>query len=334
MVSERSAVKRYGIVLEGVNIPVAELLERARMVEKAGVDSVWLVQLPTIRDTASVLAAMAVSTERVQLAAGVLPYYSRPPVMMAQTAATIDELSGGRFTLAVGTGHRMTAEWSLGRAPGPAVREMREYLGAVRGLLNDGEVNVDGEWFRAHGVYSSPRRVGQPIYLGTFGPKMCRLAGEHADGLLLWMCTPEYIREVALPNLRAGLLQAGRDPDDFPVAVMVPGMVSDDVDADREGVRDYLSAYTRMPNYRRMHEVSGFADQVSGRRIGDRLLDAVSVVGDEEQVRAGVARYHEAGVTEVVITPMANAHKDSALLLRTAEALAGRPDDGFGPERR
>lgn len=323
MVIESGATGRCGIVLEGQDIPVSELLGRARMVEKAGVDSVWLVQLPTIRDSASVLAAMAVSTERVQLAAGVLPYYSRPPVVMAQTAATIDELSGGRFTLAVGTGHGMIAEWSLGRKPGPAVAEMREYLGAVRGLLADGEVNAEGRWYRAHAVYSSPRRAEQPLYLGAFGPKMCRLAGELADGVALWMCTPEYVRDVALPQVRAGLLRAGRDPEGFPVTVMIPGMVSDDLAADREVLRKYLSTYARVPNYRRMYEASGFADEVSSRQIGDRLLDGVGVVGDEEQVRAGVARYHAAGATEVVLTPMASAHYDTALLQRTAEALAG-----------
>ncbi|MDJ1136011.1 LLM class flavin-dependent oxidoreductase [Streptomyces iconiensis] len=323
MTGDHGAARTSGIVLEGQDIPVSELIRRARMVEKAGVDSVWLVQLPTIRDSASVLAALAVSTETVQLAAGVLPYYSRPPVVMAQTAATVDELSGGRFRLALGTGHRMIAEWSLGRKPGPPVAEMREYLGAVRDLLHDGEVNAAGDWYRAHALYSSPRRETQPVYLGAFGPKMLRLAGELADGIALWMCTPQYVHDVALPELRAGLRQAGRDPEGFPVTVMVPGMVSDDLETDREVLRKYLSTYARVPNYRRMYEASGFADEVHSSRIGDRLLDGVGVVGDEEQVRAGVARYHDAGADEVVLTPMASAHYDPVLLQRTAEALAG-----------
>ncbi|WP_228989077.1 LLM class flavin-dependent oxidoreductase [Streptomyces sp. DH8] len=311
-----------GIVLEGQDISVSDLVDRARMAEKAGVDSVWMVQLPTLRDSASVLAALAVSTETVQLAAGVLPYYSRPPVVMAQTAATVDELSGGRFRLAVGTGHRMIAEWSLGRQPGPPADEMREYLGAVRGLLHDGEVNTEGGYFRAHSVYSSPRRGDQPVYLGAFGPRMCRLAGELADGIVLWMCTPQYVRDVALPQVRAGLRQAGRDPEGFPVTVMIPGMVSDDLAADREILRTYLSTYARVPNYRRMYEASGFADEVHSGRIGDGLLDGVGVVGDEDAVGAGIARYHAAGATEVVLTPMAGAHYDAALLRRTAEAVA------------
>lgn len=311
-----------GIVLEGQGLSVSELIERARMLEKTGVDNAWMAQLPTLRDSASVLAALAVATDRIGLGVGVLPYYTRPPAVMAQTAATIDELSEGRFTLALGTGHKMIAEWSLGRKPGPAVAEMREYLGSVRELLHQGEVNLDGQWHRAHGVYSSPLRSEQPVHLGAFGPKMCTLGGEIADGVVLWMCTPEYLRDVAVPAVRAGLLRSGRDPEGFPITVMVPGMVSGDLQNDREVLRTYLSTYARVPNYRRMYEASGFAEEVGSRHIGDRLLDNVGVVGDEEQVRAGIARYFEAGATQVVLTPMASAHFDPELLRRTAEALA------------
>ncbi|WP_409462537.1 LLM class flavin-dependent oxidoreductase [Amycolatopsis sp. GA6-003] len=306
-----------------MDISVTELLDRARTVEQAGVDSAWLVQLPTLRDSASVLAALAVSTRTLRLGAAVLPYYSRPPAMMGQTAATIDELSGGRFTLAVGTGHPMIAEWSLGRSPGNTLALMREYLTAVRGLLREGEIALEGNRYRVHAVYSSPRRPDQPVYLGAFGPKMCFLAGELADGLVLWMCTPGYVADVALPKVQAGLREGGRDTADFGITVVIPGGVSADLDFDRQVLRRYLSTYARVPNYRRMYEASGLASEIASGQVGDALLDGVGVVGDENQVRAGIQRYHDAGATEVVLAPMAGAHYDRALLQRTAEALAG-----------
>jgi len=309
-----------GIVADGQDLPVREVTRRAQLAEKAGVDSVWLIQLPGIRDSAGILAAMAVLTERVTLGAGILPFYTRPPVVMAQTAATIDDLSDGRFVLGVGIGHRLTAEWTLGTSLDQPVAAIREYLTIVTDLLRTGESHLDGRYFRAHATYTEPRRAGLPTYLGVLGPKMCELAGELADGLLLWMCPSDYVRDVAIPHLRIGLSRAGRDPADFPVTVLVPGSVSDNRDKDRERLRRYLYTYARVPNYRRMYEAAGFAGSLRTGTISDDLLDSVGVMGSHDDVCATIRRFHEAGATEVVMTPMAEAHYDDGLWLRTAEA--------------
>lgn len=312
-----------GIVIEGQGLAARDLLNRAELAEKVGVDSVWLVQLPSIRDSAGVLSAMAVRTERVTLGTGILPFYTRPPVMMAQTAATIDELSDGRFVLGVGIGHKLTAEWTLGMSLTRPVDAMREYFTVVTSLLRDGEAHLDGAYYRAHAMYASPRRSTLPAYLGVLGPRMCELAGEVADGLMLWMCPASYVRDVAMPALHRGLRKAGRDAADFPVVVLVPGSVSRDRAADREQLRYYLSTYARVPNYRRMYEASGYGAALRGGEIGDELLDHVGVVGTQDDVRATVAAYHEAGATDVVITPMAEAHYDDGLWQATAEAVVG-----------
>ncbi|GGT03512.1 LLM class F420-dependent oxidoreductase [Planobispora rosea] len=313
-----------GVVIHGQDLPVAEMIERARLAEKIGVDAVWLVQLPSLRDSAAVLAALACVTERVALGAGVLPFYTRPPVTMAQTALTVDELSGGRFTLGVGSGHRVTGEWMLGVPTGPPVGSMREYLSVVTSLIRDGEVHETGAWYRAHAVYAAPRRAGLPVYLGAFGPRLAELAGEAADGLMLWMCTAAYIHEVVMPALERGLRRSGRSPDGFPVVAMVPGAVSEDLAGDRELLRRYLAAYARVPTYRRMYELSGFGDELARGAVSDGMLDGIAVLGDEAAVRDMAARYARAGATQVVVTPMASAHNDRALFTRTVEALVGR----------
>lgn len=315
---------RTGIAIEGSGLSAAELVDRAKLAEEVGLDSVWLIQLPNMRDSASVLAAMAAVTDRIGLGAGILPLYTRPPVVMAQTAATIDELSNGRFTLGVGMGHRLTAEWSLGVPLGPALPAMREYLSIVTSLLHTGEVHVDGKYYKGHSRYASPRRPVVPTCLGALGPKMAELAGEVADGLLLWMCTVDYVRDVAIPHLRKGLERVGRSLDGFPVVVFSPAAVSEDLAEDTEALRQYLSTYARVPNYRAMYEASGYGHALQGGRIGDDLLSAVGMVGTAEQVAGRVAEFRAAGATEVVITPMASAHGDRALWRRTAEAaLAG-----------
>ncbi|MEV0728024.1 LLM class flavin-dependent oxidoreductase [Polymorphospora sp. NPDC050346] len=311
---------RTGIAIEGSDLPVRELIDRARLAEQVGLDAAWLIQLPNMRDSFSVLAAMAAVTERIQLGAGIMPLYTRPPVVMAQTAATIDEVSDGRFTLGVGLGHRLTAEWSLGVPLGPSLPAMREYLSVVTALLRTGEVHVDGKWYKGHSRYASPRRDGLATCLGALGPKMSELAGEVADGLLLWMCTVDYVRDVAIPHLRKGLERSGRDLDGFPVVVFAPGAVSVDRAGDVESLRHYLSTYARVPNYRAMYEASGFAHALAGGEIGDDLLSAVGVIGSDDDVTARVAEYAAAGATEVVITPMASAHQDRDLWRRTGEA--------------
>src|SRR5215471_14333712 len=135
-----------------------ESVNRARLVEKHGYESLWTTQLPTARDASLVLAAYAYATERVKLGTGVLPIYTRHPTAMAQMAATLDELSGGRFLLGIGVSHRVTVESMWGLRLESPVDAMREYLTIVRTSLRDGACSFEGKYFSAHWTYLGPRR--------------------------------------------------------------------------------------------------------------------------------------------------------------------------------
>ena len=128
----------------------------------------------------------------------------RPPVAMAQTAITLDEISGHRLVLGLGCGHRIFGEWMLGATYSASIAPVREYLGIVTGLIREGEVSVTGSWFSGRVIYGAPRRAGLPVYMGSVGPRMLELAAEMADGVILWMCTPGYVRDFVMPRLRAG----------------------------------------------------------------------------------------------------------------------------------
>src|SRR6202165_1127849 len=169
-----------------------ESVARVKTAERLGYESVWSVQLPPARDASLVLAAYAAATERVKLGTGVLPIYTRHPTAMVQMAATLDEISGGRLILGIGVSHKVTVEsmWGLKlESPAPA---MREYLDIVRTSLRDGGCSVDGKHFSAHWAYSGPRRAEMPVFISALGPRMLDLAGEKADGIVLWMCPPAY----------------------------------------------------------------------------------------------------------------------------------------------
>ena len=111
-----------------------QAIERVRLAESLGYDSTYVTHIAG-RDSLTVLAAYAAATERIRLGTGVLPIYSRTPAATAQTAATIDELSGGRMVLGVGVSHRLTVEAWYGQSIDRPVAEMREYVGAMRAMF-------------------------------------------------------------------------------------------------------------------------------------------------------------------------------------------------------
>ena len=140
---------------------------------------------------------------------------------------------------------------------------------------------------------------------------MLRLAGEVADGVMLWLCNPDYVRDVVMPEVRAGRERAGKSMDGFDVVAAVPAAVTDDRAAAYETMRDDLVTYWSLPFYRAMIERSGFEDDIAAfdagiqasdveaakRGISDRFLDSLTAIGSPEDVRAGVDRYREAGAT-------------------------------------
>src|SRR6202521_774182 len=123
-----------------------ESVKRAQEAERLGFESVWLTQLPDARDASLVLAAYAAATQWVRLGTGVLPIYTRHPTAMVQMAATLDELSGGRFILGIGISHKVTVESMWGMKLESPVDAMREYLTIVRTSLREGGCAFDGRF--------------------------------------------------------------------------------------------------------------------------------------------------------------------------------------------
>src|SRR5689334_11302572 len=147
-----------------------ESVARVKEAERLGYESVWVTQLPDAREAALVLAAYAAATQWVRLGTGVLPIYTRHPTAMVQMAATLDELSAGRFILGLGVSHRVTVEAMWGLKLERPVEAMREYISIVRAGLGDGSANVDGRQFSAHWAYSGPRRSELPIMISALSP--------------------------------------------------------------------------------------------------------------------------------------------------------------------
>jgi F420-dependent oxidoreductase-like protein len=282
-----------------------QAIGRARLAEDCGYDSVWLSQLPNERDSALVLAAYAAATERVGLGSYVFPIYTRHPTAMAQMAATLDELAGGRFRLGIGVSHKVTVEslWGL-RLERPAAA-MREYVAIVRALLAEGSVSFDGEHFTARGGYTAPHRADLPILVAALGPRMLELAGEVADGVALWMCSPRYIQDQVVPRVRAGRERAGRSLEGFDIIAALDVSLTDNVEGAREVFRGRFERYASLPYYRSMLEASGFAEELGRGEITDAMLHELAGLGDDRAVRDAVRRYRDAGCTLPLVGPFA-----------------------------
>lgn len=305
-----------GAVIDGYGSAGQPMLELAGEVEKIGMDALWLPQMPNQLDVSALQLGMAMTTRSLTVGTAILPMYTRPPVVMAQAAMTADELSGGRTVLGLGLGHRGVGDWMVGGKAAPAVAATREYLTIVTSLLREGEVSFDGRWHSGHASYAAPRRDGLPVYLGAFGPRMLEVAGELADGAILWMCTPEYVAQHALPALRRGWARRGGRPATFRVVAMMHASATDEPDADRRLFGGLLRSYVRVATYRALFEASGFADAVAAGRPDDALIRALGAFGEEE-ISARMARYRRSGVDEIAIAPAGTAREDPDRCLDT-----------------
>jgi probable F420-dependent oxidoreductase len=302
-------------------------LARVRHAEELGYESVYVTHIAA-RDSLTLLTRYATVTERIRLGTGVLPIFSRTPASTAQTAATIDEISGGRMVLGLGVSHRVTVEnWFDAEITKP-VQQMREYVGIVRAILRGETPPEGGEFFRSRFTFLGyPPRPDLPIYVAALSPNMLRLAGEIADGVMLWLCNPDYIRETVIPSVAEGREAAGKELAGFDVVAAVPTAVADDADAARDAFRRDLIPYASLPFYRRMLERSGFGDDLAafdeGMAAGDtqramaglsnELLGSLAGIGTAADVRAKVAEYQAAGATSPCIGGIPGQGFDEAL---------------------
>jgi F420-dependent oxidoreductase-like protein len=333
----------------GMGIGPEEQLEVVQEAERLGYDSVWSAEAYG-SDAATVLAWLAAGTTTIKLGSAIFQIPGRSPAMTAMTAATIDQLSGGRMRLGIGSSGPQVAEGWHGQRFAKQLQRTREYVEVVRMALARERVDFRGETLtlplpdgpgKALKLMISPVQERIPIYLAAIGPKNTALAGEIADGWLPTFFAPEHVGE-SRKLLQEGADRAGRTLDDFDIAPNVTAYVSDDRELARNLMRPVLALYiggmgSRKQNfYNNLVQRYGFEDAAreiqdlylegkkaeAGDAIPDALIDMVSLCGPRDFVRERIAAFRDAGVGTLAVTPMAFSVGDRIEQLRAVAELA------------
>ena len=333
----------------GLGISEQDQLKMVRDAESAGYDSAWAAEAYG-SDTATVLAWLAGQTEKIKLGAGIFQMPARSPAMTAMTAATIDQLSGGRMLLGIGSSGPQVAEGWHGQPFAKQIQRTREYVGILRMALARKRLEYDGEIYKlpipdgpgkALKLMIGPVQDHIPIYLAAIGPNNTKLCGEIADGWLPFLFSPEHVED-GRRLLQEGADRVGRTIDEsFDIAPNVNLCIDEDVDKARDMVRPILALYvggmgSRDKNfYNQAVQRYGFEEAaksvqdlyLDGKRteamaaLPAELIDTIALVGPKDRVRDRLAAYKEAGVGTMVITPLTEPENRSRMLTDLAELV-------------
>lgn len=298
---------------------LAEATDRVALAERLGYESAFTSHIAQ-RDGLMILAAYAAGTERIKLGTAVVPAFPRHPIAMAAEAATLDELSGGRLILGMGTSHAATMQGWFGFEFAKPLTQLKEYTSIVRTLLREGKVEHTGEFYTANFAFAGyGARADLPIYVSGLSPNTLKWAGATADGVILWCCLPSYIEQTVAPIVRAAEREAGRSEGSCRIVAAVPTAATDDEDAVRTALRRDLLVYWTLPFYRRVIGAAGFEDDIAAfdeslqagdakgamARISDEFLDQIAAFGDSGRIGKKITEYRSAGADVPMIGPVA-----------------------------
>jgi 5,10-methylenetetrahydromethanopterin reductase len=276
----------------------------AREAEDAGFSAVMIPE----GGNDSLMACMVVAqaTSKIQLGTSIAIIYNRQPTLCASAAVMVQEVSAGRLVLGLGVGHRPVLE-AMGIEPAANSRaRLREYTLALKQIFTG---------------QSKGARVPQPsrpipVHLGALTMETARLAGEIADGVQLFMCTPQRLKKLA-ETVRAAAASQGRNPVDVAITFGMPAFIDDNLQQAYARARRYLKLYTMLPFHRRQIIRNGFereaeAARAAGERgdkaaqeaaLTEQLLDTLALVGPVSRCVERIEVYREAGAQMLNIVP-------------------------------
>ena len=274
---------------------VADVIAAAQDVVDAGVRRVWLPQVFS-NEALTVIAVAGREIPDVEFGTAVIPTYPRHPLVLALQALTTSAAlgPGSRLHLGIGLSHQLVIEGMFGMAFEKPATHMREYLSALRPVLDGQPVDVQGETLRAATLMGPITVDGAgpvPVLVAALGPALLRVAGELADGTLTWMAAPRVVADRIAPSITAAAEAAGRPRPR--IGIGLPVAVTNDVDAILQRAASTYAIYGTLPSYRKLLDEAGL-DGPAG----------VVIAGDEDEVADRIRALADVGATELLASPI------------------------------
>ena len=264
---------------------IDDLKKQVQVANNLGYSTFWTPQIFNL-DALTALAVIAESVEDIRLGTSVIPTYPRHPMMLAQQALTVNQVSNGRLDLGIGLSHKPVVEGMWGISFDAPVGHMSDYLQILMALLHDGTISYGGKHLTSRGGIDVPADA-PPVLVAALGPQMLKLVGRVADGTVTWMTGPETIRNHISPIINAAAEEAGRPVPQ--VIAAVPVCITSDLDIAEEYAKRDFGFYGDLPSYRAMLEREGLANSWD-----------IALSGSFEEVAEGLQKYSDSGGTQVV----------------------------------
>ena len=329
-------MNKIGVSFGGGMSP-PDLVDCARAADKLGYDSVWMTE-GNGGDQFTILTACALTTENVRLGTDISSVYVRSAPTIAMASASVDHFSNGRFILGLGSSHRVQVMGQHGLTYTKPLSRVVEYVEIIRSLIKTGSVSYEGDVVEIDNFTFSfdPIRQDIPIFLAAVYPKMLRVCGRIAQGVILTQNTPSNITE-SIGHITAGANEANRDPNDIEVVSLITCFVTKDPTVARSDARNSLAyACGFYPRYSGFIGASGFSEEASGIRaawldgdqdkarslVTDQMIDSLTIIGDTDHVLARLEDHRAAGVTLPIITFRPGMHDAKERVLETIRACA------------
>ncbi|OAA29647.1 F420-dependent oxidoreductase, MSMEG_4879 family [Frankia sp. EI5c] len=270
---------------------VGRMIDDVLWAESAGMDTAWIPQVPSDFDALIAVSLMGARTERIELGTAVVPLQPQHPVALARQTLSAQAATGGRLALGVGPSHHWIVRDMLGLPYDKPAAFTRDYLEVLRVALNGpGPVDVENDSFKIH----NPLEIGPiaplPVLIAALGPVMLRIAGEQADGTVLWLADERAVGEHVVPRITKAAADAGRPAPRVVAGIPVCLCAPQDVDKARERANRILGEAEVSPNYQRL------LDQGDAVNVGD-----IAAAGDEEAILARFRSFAAAGVTDLSV---------------------------------
>ncbi|WP_099021104.1 LLM class F420-dependent oxidoreductase [Mycolicibacterium palauense] len=270
---------------------VTRFLSDIEWAESAGLDTAWMPQVPDDFDALTMVSLMGTRTERIELGTAVVPLQAQHPIALARQALSVHAGSGGRLALGVGPSHHWIVRDMLGIPYEKPAAYTRDYLEVLNtALAGPGPVDVENDTFTVHNPTALGAERPLPVLVAALGPVMLKLAGELADGTVLWMADERAIGEHIAPRITKAAEGAGRPAPRIVAGIPVCLCANSEIEAAQTRANRILAEAETSPNYQRL------LDRGDARNVGD-----LCAAGDEESILARFKQFADAGVTDLSV---------------------------------